>query len=65
MSRYEISRILETDKGIQFNNEEFRKYSEESEIDLRFTFVFHPQANRQEEVTNQIILNGLKKQIEK
>ncbi|XP_074345883.1 uncharacterized protein LOC141684670 [Apium graveolens] len=47
MCRYEIPRILVTDNGTQFNNEEFRKYCEENEIDLRFTSVAHPQANGQ------------------
>ncbi|XP_074369746.1 uncharacterized protein LOC141711239 [Apium graveolens] len=42
-----------------------RKYCEENEIDLRFTSVAHPQANRQAYVANRIILDGLKKRIEK
>ncbi|XP_074356335.1 uncharacterized protein LOC141696041 [Apium graveolens] len=65
MCRYGISRILVTDNGTQFNNEEFRKYREENEIDLRFTSVAHPQVNGQAEVANRIILDGLKKRIEK
>ncbi|XP_074355803.1 uncharacterized protein LOC141695458 [Apium graveolens] len=44
--RYGIPRILVTDNGTQFNNEEFRKYW-------------------QAEVANRIILDGLKKRIEK
>ncbi|XP_074342543.1 uncharacterized protein LOC141680137 [Apium graveolens] len=43
----------------------FRKYCKENEIDLRFTYVARPQANGKAEVTNQIILDGLKKRIEK
>ena len=65
MCRYGIPRILVTDNGTQFNNEEFRKYCAESEIELRFTSVAHPQANGQAEVANRIILDGLKKRIEK
>ncbi|XP_074374371.1 uncharacterized protein LOC141714771 [Apium graveolens] len=65
MCRYGIPRILVTNNGTQFNNEEFRKYHEENEIDLRFTSVAHPQANGQEKVANRIILDGLKKRIEK
>ncbi|XP_074356504.1 uncharacterized protein LOC141696233 [Apium graveolens] len=41
------------------------KYDEENEIELRFTFVAHPQANGQAKVANRIILDGLKKRIEK
>ncbi|XP_074336945.1 uncharacterized protein LOC141674119 [Apium graveolens] len=65
MYGYGIPRILVTDNGTQFNNEEFRKYYEENEIELRFNSVAHPQANVQVEVTNRIILNGLNKRIEK
>ncbi|KAL8115643.1 hypothetical protein AgCh_022228 [Apium graveolens] len=65
MCRYGFPRILVTDNGTQFNNEEFKKYCEENEIELRFTFVAHPQANGQAEVVNRIILDGLKKRIEK
>ena len=43
----------------------FRSYCEENEIELRFTSVAHPQANGQAEVANRIILDGLKKRIEK
>ncbi|XP_074352762.1 uncharacterized protein LOC141691909 [Apium graveolens] len=65
MAKYEIPQILVTENGTQFNNEEFRKYCEENKIDLRFTSVAHPQANGQAEVANHIILDGLKKRIEK
>ena len=34
-------------------------------IDLRFTSVAHPQANGQAEVANRIILDGLKKRVER
>ncbi|XP_074336298.1 uncharacterized protein LOC141673446 [Apium graveolens] len=63
--KYGIPRILVTDNGIQFSNEKFRKYCEKNDIELRFTCVAHPQANGQEEVVNLIIMDGLKKRIEK
>ena len=62
--RYGLPRILVTDNGLQFNNEEFRKYFDDNDIDLRFTSVAHPQANGQAEVANRIILDGLKKRVE-
>ena len=62
--RYGLPRILVTDNGLQFNNEEFRKYCDDNDIDLRFTSVAHPQANGQAEVGNRIILDGLKKRVE-
>ncbi|XP_074323059.1 uncharacterized protein LOC141660004 [Apium graveolens] len=65
MCRYGIPYILVTDNGTQFNNEEFNKYCEENEIKLWFTSAAHPQANGQAEVANRIILDGLKKRIDK
>ena len=62
--RYGIPRVLVTDNGTQFNNEEFRSYCDKNDIDLRFTSVAHPQANGQAEVANRIILDGLKKRVE-
>jgi ribonuclease HI/transposase InsO family protein len=65
MCRYGIPRVLVTDNGLQFNNKEFRDYCEENGINLRFTSVAHPQANGQAEVANRIILDGLKKRVER
>lgn len=42
-----------------------KKYYQDNEIKLRFTSVAHPQAQRQAEMANRIILDGLKKRIEK
>ena len=63
--RYGLPRIIVTDNGRQFNNEDFKKYCGEKDIDLRFTSVAHPQANGQAEVANRIILDGLKKRVER
>ncbi|XP_074342195.1 uncharacterized protein LOC141679652 [Apium graveolens] len=60
VTSYGIPRILITDNGTQFNNEEFRKCCGENEIELRFTSVAYPQANGQPKVANRIILDGLK-----
>lgn len=65
MCRYGIPRILVTDNGTQFNNEEFKEYCDDHEIKLRFTSVAHPQANGQAEVANRIILDGLRKRVER
>ncbi|XP_063941291.1 uncharacterized protein LOC135149494 [Daucus carota subsp. sativus] len=63
--RYGIPRVLVTDNGAQCNNPEFVGYCNDYSIELRFTSVAHPQANRQAEVANRIILDGLKKRVEK
>ena len=61
---YGLPRILVTDNGLQCNNEEFRKYYDGNDIDLRFTSVAHPRANGQAEIENRIILDGLKKRVD-
>ncbi|XP_074337636.1 uncharacterized protein LOC141674832 [Apium graveolens] len=63
--RFGIPRILITDNGRQFDNEEFKEYCNDNNIELQFTSVAHPQANRQEEVANRNILDGLKKRVER
>ncbi|XP_063950861.1 uncharacterized protein LOC135153043 [Daucus carota subsp. sativus] len=63
--RYGIPRVLVTDNGAQFNNPEFVGYCNDYSIELRFTSVAHPQANGQAKVANKIILDGLKKRVEK
>ena len=62
--RYGLPQIIVTDNGLQFNNEEFRRYCDDNDIDLHFTSVAHPQANGQDEIANRIILDGLKKRVE-
>ena len=52
MCRYGIPRILVTDNGRQFDNEDFKEYCGDNNIELRFTSVAHPQANGQAEVAN-------------
>ncbi|XP_074337745.1 uncharacterized protein LOC141674946 [Apium graveolens] len=44
---------------------EFREYCDNNSIELCFTSVAHPQTNGQAEVANRIILNGLKKRVER
>ncbi|XP_074348514.1 uncharacterized protein LOC141687210 [Apium graveolens] len=63
--RYGIPRILVTDNRKQFDNAEFREYCDDNSIELCFTSVAHPQANGQTEVANRIILDGLKKRVER
>ncbi|XP_074354845.1 uncharacterized protein LOC141693597 [Apium graveolens] len=59
-----IPYIIGTDNGQQFDNEEFKDYCNDNNIELRFTSVTHPQRNGQAEVANQIIHDGLKKRFE-
>ncbi|XP_074377528.1 uncharacterized protein LOC141719042 [Apium graveolens] len=63
--RYGITRILVTDNGKQFDNAEFKEYCDDNSIELRFTSVAHLQENGQAEVANRIILDGLRKRVER
>ncbi|XP_074352996.1 uncharacterized protein LOC141692154 [Apium graveolens] len=44
---------------------EFREYCNDNSIELRFTLVANPQENGQAEVANRIILDGIKKKVER
>ncbi|XP_074351365.1 uncharacterized protein LOC141690468 [Apium graveolens] len=43
----------------------FREYCDDNIIELRFTSVTHPRTNGQAEVANRIILDGIKKRVER
>ncbi|XP_077223467.1 uncharacterized protein LOC143857079 [Tasmannia lanceolata] len=55
--------ILVTDNGPQFASVEFDRFCDNLSIEHRFASVAHPQANRQMEVTNRILLQSLKKRL--
>ncbi|KAK3036131.1 hypothetical protein RJ639_031712 [Escallonia herrerae] len=48
----------------QFDNNNFQTFCTNVSIDLRFTFVAHPQSNGQTENMNRSILQGLKKKLD-
>ncbi|GKA00958.1 reverse transcriptase domain-containing protein, partial [Tanacetum coccineum] len=54
-----------SDNGKQFANNPFREWCEELKIKQNFTSVAYPKANGQTEVTNRIILQGLKTRLGK
>ncbi|XP_077242710.1 uncharacterized protein LOC143883249 [Tasmannia lanceolata] len=62
--RFGIPRALITDNGKQFNCRNFRKFCSDLKIEQRFTSVAHPQTNGQTEVTNRILLQGIKKRLD-
>ena len=53
------------DNGTQFTDNDFREMLAGLHIKQYFTSVEHPQSNRQAESANKVILNGLKKRLEK
>ena len=54
-----------TDNGKQFDNDKFKTFYSELGIKLKFTSVAHPQINGQTEATNHIIIQGLKRRLDK
>ncbi|XP_074323351.1 uncharacterized protein LOC141660279 [Apium graveolens] len=46
-------------------SEELREYYDDNNMELRFTSVVHPEANGKVEVANRIVLDGLKKRVER
>ncbi|KAK3001278.1 hypothetical protein RJ639_020818 [Escallonia herrerae] len=62
--RFGVPRALVVDNEKQFSNNNFRTFCTNLSIDLRFTYVAHPQSNGQTENINRIILQGLKKKLD-
>ncbi|CAA0809043.1 Unknown protein, partial [Striga hermonthica] len=62
--RFGVPKVLISDNGTQFNGKRIRAWCEDMRIEQHFASVAHPQANGQVEVTNRIILNGLKTKCE-
>ncbi|CAA0816679.1 Unknown protein, partial [Striga hermonthica] len=60
-----VPKVLVSDNGTQFNGKRIRAWCEDMKIEQHFASIAHPQANGQVEVTNRIILNGLKTRLEK
>lgn len=58
--RFGIPKTIISDNGKQFADDPFKSWCDELKIEQKFTSVYHPQANRQTEVTNRTILQGLK-----
>ncbi|KAK3024869.1 hypothetical protein RJ639_044481 [Escallonia herrerae] len=62
--RFGIPRVLITDNGKQFDNPTFRAFCSNLSTEQRFTSVAHPQTNGQTEVTNQTLLQRIKKKLD-
>lgn len=61
--RFGIPKVLITNNGRQFDNQQFRDFCSDLGIDHRLTSVSHPQSNGLAEVTNRIILQDLRTRI--
>ncbi|KAK3035638.1 hypothetical protein RJ639_033166 [Escallonia herrerae] len=61
---FEIPKALVVDNEKQFDDSNFRTFSTNLSIDLRFTSVAHPQSNGQTNNMNRSVLQGLKKKLD-
>ncbi|KAL0428677.1 UNVERIFIED_CONTAM: hypothetical protein Slati_3042500 [Sesamum latifolium] len=62
--RFGIPREIISDNGHQFQGRRIQEWCQGLHIRQRFTTVAHPQANGQVEVTNRILIQGIKRRLE-
>ena len=65
VTRFEVPESLVSDNGLQFNNKSYRKYCNDLGIKNRYSTLTYPQSNGQAEATNKLIVNRLKKRLER
>lgn len=63
--RFGLPTIIITDNGTQFTDKNFQKIMSDLAIKHRLTSMEHPQTNGQAEAANRVILQGLKRRLEK
>ncbi|KAL0416739.1 UNVERIFIED_CONTAM: hypothetical protein Slati_3505800 [Sesamum latifolium] len=63
--RFGIPREIISDNGRQFQGRRIQEWCQGLHIRQRFTTVAHPQANGQVEVTNRILVQGIKRRLER
>jgi len=62
--QFGIPRVIISDNGWQFDSHKFRDFCKELGIRNHYSSPGHPQANGQNEVTNQTLLKLIKTQLE-
>ncbi|KAL0345498.1 UNVERIFIED_CONTAM: hypothetical protein Sradi_4381100 [Sesamum radiatum] len=60
-----VPREIISDNGRQFQGRRIQKWCQGLHIKQRFTSVAHPQSNGQVEVTNRILVQGIKRRLER
>ncbi|KAL0461347.1 UNVERIFIED_CONTAM: Gag-Pol polyprotein [Sesamum latifolium] len=63
--RFGLPQEIIFDNGRQFQGRRIQEWCEGLHIKQRFTSVSHPQANGQVEVTNHILVQGIKKRLDR
>ena len=65
VAQFGIPHTLISDNELQFNSKAFRRYYCELGIRNRHSTPTYPQGNRQVKAINKVIMNGLKKRLDK
>ncbi|KAL0439133.1 UNVERIFIED_CONTAM: hypothetical protein Slati_2396300 [Sesamum latifolium] len=63
--RFGVPREIISDNGRQFQGRRIQEWCQGLHIKQRFTSVAHPQSNGQVEVTNRILVQGIKRRLER
>ena len=65
VTRFGVPNTLISDNGLQFDSKAFRRYCCDLGIKNRYSTPSYPQSNGKVEATNKVVVDGLKKRIEK
>ncbi|KAL0329154.1 UNVERIFIED_CONTAM: hypothetical protein Sradi_4902100 [Sesamum radiatum] len=63
--RFKLPREIISDNGRQFQGRRIQDWCAGLHLKQRFTLISHPQANGQVEVTNRILVQGIKKRLDR
>ncbi|KAL0462008.1 UNVERIFIED_CONTAM: hypothetical protein Slati_0088400 [Sesamum latifolium] len=63
--RFGVPREIVSDNGRQFQGRRIQEWCQGLHIKQRFTTVAHPQSNGQVEVTNRILVQGIKRRLDR
>ena len=65
ITRFGIPRTLISDNGAQFDSNFFKSFCQEYGIRNVYSTPAYPQSNGQAEISNKVILDGLKKRLDR
>ena len=65
ITRFGIPKALISDNGTQFDGKIFKGFYKEYKIEIYNSTPAYPQANGQVEASNKVVMDGLKKRLEK
>jgi len=65
LARFGVPALVISDNGTQFTDKKFQDYLRNVGIKQSFTFVEHPHANGLAKVANMIILQGIRRRLDK